>query len=282
MKWEGANPTGSLKDRMALSMVEGAERRGDLQPEGRVVDYTGGSTGSSLAMVCAAKGYRAHFVSSDAFAEEKLRTMRAFGATVELIPSIDRKITPELIQAALDRVRELAAQPRTFWTDQFNNPDNRSGYHGMGEEILEALDGRVDTFIQGVGTGGSFSGVSEVLKKRDSSVECIAVEPANSRALSSSGPFGGHRLEGMGAGFKPSLFRQDLADEIVPVSDELAMEIARKLARAEGVFGGISSGANVSVALERARRMRPDQNVVTIICDSGLKYLQDDLFSGCA
>ena len=280
VKWEGANPTGSLKDRMALSMVEGAERRGDLQPGGRVVDYTGGSTGSSLAMVCAAKGYRAHFVSSDAFAEEKLQTMRAFGATVELIPSVNRRITPELIQAALDRVDELAAQPQTFRTDQFNNPDNRSGYHAMGEEILNALDGQVDTFIQGVGTGGCFSGVSEVLKERDSSVECIAIEPENSRALSSSGPFGGHRLEGMGAGFKPSLFREELADEIVPVSDACAMETARELARAEGIFGGISSGANVSVALERARKMRPDQNVVTVICDSGLKYLQGDLFGG--
>ena len=170
----------------------------------------------------------------------------------------------------------------TFWTDQFNNPDNRAGYHAMGEEILDALDGRVDTFIQGVGTGGCFSGVSEVLKKRVSNVECIAIEPANSRALSSSGPFGGHRLEGMGAGFKPSLFRDELADDIVPVSDELAMETARKLARVEGVLGGISSGANVSVALERARQMRPDQNVVTVICDSGLKYLQGDLFSGRA
>ena len=208
--------------------------------------------------------------------------MRAFGATVELIPSVNRSITPELIRAALDRVDELAAQPQTFRTDQFNNPDNRSGYHAMGEEILDAIDGQVDTFIQGVGTGGCFSGVSEILKRRDANVECIAIEPANSRALSSSGPFGGHRLEGMGAGFKPSLFREDLADKIVPVSDECAMETARELARAEGIFGGISSGSNVSVALECARKMRPDQNVVTVICDSGLKYLQGDLFGGSA
>ena len=136
VKWEGANPTGSMKDRMALAMIEGAERRGQLRPGDTVVDYTGGSTGSSLAMVCAARGYRAHFVSSDAFAEEKLQTMRAFGATVEVIPSIDRKVTPELVAAALERVQELAAASHTFWTDQFNNPDNRSGYHQMAEEIL--------------------------------------------------------------------------------------------------------------------------------------------------
>src|SRR3970282_1348585 len=132
-KVEGANPTGSMKDRMALSMIEGAERRGELKPGWRVVEYTGGSTGSSLAFVCAAKGYRSHFVSSDAFAEEKLRTMRAFGATVEIIPSEDRKITEERVAAIVARARELAAEPETFWTDQFNNPDNRAGDHGLAE-----------------------------------------------------------------------------------------------------------------------------------------------------
>jgi cysteine synthase A len=278
VKWEGANPTGSMKDRMALSMIEGAEARGALRPGGRVVDYTGGSTGSSLAMVCAAKGYKAHFVSSDAFAEEKLQTMRAFGAVVELIPSVNRKVTPELIQAGLRRVRELVQEPDTFWTDQFNNPDNRAGYGPMAREVLEALDGRLDEFVMGVGTGGCFSGNAEVYKREVPGVRCVAIEPANSRALSGQGPYGGHRLEGMGAGFVPAICRLDLADEIVAVSDEDALAMGRRLAREEGVFGGITSGANVWVALRRAKELGPGHRVVTVICDSGLKYLQGELY----
>src|SRR5262245_55295343 len=201
VKLEGANPTGSMKDRMALSMIEGAERRGALKPGGTVVDYTGGSTGSSLAMVCAAKGYRAHFVSSDAFAEEKLQTMRSFGATVEIHPSVNRKVTPEIIQKMVARARELGARPNTFWTDQFNNPDNRSAYHAMAREILTALDGRLDAFVMAVGTGGCFSGSAEVLKERVPGVRCVAVEPAASPALSRRGPLGGHRIGGIGDGF---------------------------------------------------------------------------------
>ena len=278
VKWEGANPTGSMKDRMALAMIEGAEQRGQLRPGGTVVDYTGGSTGSSLAMICAAKGYKAHFVSSDAFAEEKLQTMRAFGATVEVIPSVDRKVTPELIAAALARVQELATQPNTFWTDQFNNPDNRSGYHQMAEEILYTLDGKVDEFIMGVGTGGCFSGNADVLKAQTPDTRCLALEPENSRALSGQGPLGGHRLEGMGAGFVPSICKLDLADEIIAVSDENAYQTARQLAEVEGIFGGITSGANVWAALQRARQLGPGHRVVTVIVDSGLKYLQGDLF----
>jgi cysteine synthase A len=278
VKWEGANPTGSMKDRMALSMIEGAEARGALRPGGRVVDYTGGSTGSSLAMVCAAKGYRARFVSSDAFAEEKLQTMRAFGAEVEVIPSVNRKVTPELIQAGLKRVAELVAEPDTYWTDQFNNPDNRSGYAPMAREVLKALDGRLDAFVMGVGTGGCFSGNAEVYKQQVPGVHCIAIEPATSRALSGQGPYGGHRLEGMGAGFVPSICRLDLADEIVAVTDEDALATGRRLAREEGIFGGITSGANVWAALQCARRLGPGHRVVTVICDSGLKYLQGELF----
>ena len=278
VKWEGANPTGSMKDRMAFAMIEGAERRGELQPRGTVVDYTGGSTGSSLAMVCAARGYQAHFVSSDAFAEEKLQTMRSFGATVEVIPSVDRQVTPELIAAALDRVQELAAAPNTVWTDQFNNPDNRMGYYPMAEEILQQLGGRVDEFIMGVGTGGCFSGNAEVLKDRVPGVRCLALEPENSRALSGTGPLGGHRLEGMGAGFVPSICRLDLADEIIAVSDDQAYHTARQLAEVEGMFGGITSGANVWVALQRAQQLGPGHRVVTVIVDSGLKYLQGNLF----
>ncbi|MFQ5527046.1 MAG: PLP-dependent cysteine synthase family protein [Thermoanaerobaculia bacterium] len=278
VKWEGANPTGSMKDRMALSMVEGAERRGDIAAGGRIVEYTGGSTGSSLAMVCATKGYEAHFASADCFAEEKIQTMRAFGATVEMFESADGKVTAELIQTMIARAAELAAEPNTFWTDQFNNVDNRAGYHPMGHEIADALDDEIDVFIQGVGTGGCFSGNAEILKELCPGITCVAIEPATSRALTQPGPYGGHRLEGMGAGFKPAIYREDLADEVVAVTDERAYEMARKLAEVEGIFGGISSGSNVSAALDFARRLGAGNRVVTVVCDSGLKYLQGDLF----
>jgi cysteine synthase A len=278
VKWEGANPSGSMKDRMALSMIEGAERDGLLKPGGTVVDYTGGSTGSSLAMVCAQRGYGAHFVSSDAFAEEKLQTMRAFGAKVEIHPSVDHKVTKELIAAMIERVRELARDPAMCWTDQFNNVNNRRGYYPMAEEILDALDGRVDEFVMGVGTGGCFSGNAEVLKERVPGVRCVATEPATSRALSGQGCLGGHRLEGMGAGFVPSICRLDLADEIISLTDEDAYETARQLALREGIFGGITSGGNVWAALQRARQLGPGHRVVTVIVDSGLKYLQGDLY----
>ncbi len=278
VKMESANPTGSMKDRMALSMVEGAERRGELKEGGRVVDYTGGSTGSSLAFVCASKGYRAHFESSDAFSEEKIRTMRAFGATVAVTKAVDRKVTKELIQGLIARVRELAKEPGTFWTDQFNNVDNRSAYHAMADETLEALDGRVDAFVAGVGTGGCLSGNAEVLKERAPGVRVVAVEPMTSRPIAGLAPTGGHRLEGMGAGFLPGILRKDLIDEAAPVSDADAYATARRLAREEGIFGGISCGANVCVALDVARRLGPGKRVVTVIVDSGLKYLAGDLF----
>lgn len=279
VKWEGANPTGSMKDRMALSMIAGAEARGAIKPGDRVVEYTGGSTGSSLAMICAAKGYRAHFVTSDAFAEEKIRTMRAFGAEVEVFPSVNRKVTPELIQTLLRRVAVLVREPGTFATDQFNNPDNRAGYAGMAREILAALEGRFDAFVMGVGTGGCFSGTAEVFRREAPDVRCIAWEPATSRALSGQGPYGGHRIEGTGAGFVPSICRLDLATEILAVTDADAIETARRLAREDGVFGGISSGANVWAAREVARRLGPGRRVVTVIVDSGLKYLGGDLYA---
>jgi cysteine synthase A len=278
VKRESANPTGSMKDRMALSMILGAEVRGDLKPGGRVVDYTGGSTGSSLAMVCAARGYHAHFVSSDAFSDEKLQTMRAFGAMLDVIPSVNRKVTPELIQAGLARVAELIKEPNTFWTNQFNNTDNRNGYAGMAREVIDALDGQFDEFIMGVGTGGCFSGNAEAFKRDVSGVRCIAIEPATSRALSGIGPYGGHRLEGIGTGFVPGICRLDLADAIAPVTDDDARATARRLAREEGIFGGTTSGANVFVALQRAKALGPGRRIVTVICDSGLKYLQGGLF----
>jgi cysteine synthase A len=277
VKWEGANPTGSMKDRMALSMIEGAEKRGQLKRGGRIVEYTGGSTGSSLAMVCAAKGYGAHMVSSDAFSEEKLMTMRAFGATVEIIPSKDRKITSDLMQALISRAGEMAKELNTFCTDQFNNLDNRFAYHGMAEEILRDTDGEVNAFVISVGTGACFSGISEVLKERLTKVQCVAVEPAAHRNLS-GGNMGGHHIEGIGIGFIPSIMRMDHVDDIVAVSDEGAFETTRALAKKEGIFGGISSGANVFAAIQIAKKLGKGQKVVTVVVDSGLKYLQQDLF----
>jgi len=278
VKYEGANPTGSMKDRMALSMIEGAESRGELKPGGTVVEYTGGSTGSSLAMVCANKGYRALFVSSDAFAKEKLQTMRAFGAELEIIPSGNGSITAKLINDLVERARELSKEPNTFWTDQFNNIDNRNAYHYMAEEIIDVLGRDIDEFIMSVGTGGSFSGNAEVFKRELPGIRCIAIEPLHVRALSGGDISGSHRLEGIGTGFVPAICRLDLADEIGAVSDEDAYATARKLARLEGIFGGITSGANVWAAIQRARIIGPGKKVVTIIVDSGLKYLSGDLY----
>ncbi|MBT8350742.1 MAG: cysteine synthase family protein [Deltaproteobacteria bacterium] len=278
VKLESSNRTGSMKDRMALSMIEAAENRGDLRPGGTVIEYTGGSTGSSLAMVCSVKGYSAHFVSSDAFSEEKIQTMRAFGANVEIIPSENGNITVELIKTMEGRIEELNENDNTFWIDQFNNVDNKKGYHSMAYEILSELDQHVDEFIAGVGTGGCFSGNSEILKEEIPNIKCIATEPFYVRALSGGYMGGGHKLEGMGIGFVPSICRLDLADEIIPVKDEDAYNMCRKLAVQEGIFGGATSGANVWAAIQRARVIGPGKRIVTVICDSGLKYLKGDIY----
>ena len=277
VKFEAANPTGSMKDRMALSMIEGAERRGELKPGGTVVEYTGGSTGSSLAMVCAVKGYRTRFVSSDAFSEEKLQTMRAFGAEVEIIPSEDGKITAKLIDDMIARAGELSKAPNTFWTDQVNNVDNRNAYHRMAREILDEL-GSIDEFIMGVGGGACFSGNSEIFKEETPYIRCIAVEPYNVRFLSGGDTSGKHKLEGIGLGFIPSICRTDLIDEVIAVKDEDAIDTARLLAKTEGIFGGTTSGANVWAAIQRARQIGAGKKIVTIIVDSGLKYLNGDLY----
>jgi cysteine synthase A len=278
VKYEGANPTGSMKDRMALAMIEGAERRGQLKPGGKVVEYTGGSTGSSLAMVCATKGYRAHFVSSDAFSQEKLQTMRAFGAELELFPSEGGKITAKLIDAMIVRARELSGEPNVFWTDQFKNVDNRNAYHTMAREVIAVLGTDIAEFLQGVGTGGCWSGNAEVFKEEVPGIRCIPIEPAGVRALSGGDISGTHRLEGIGTGFIPAICRLDLADEIIAVTDADAYATARRLAREEGIFGGITSGANVWAAMQRARAIGAGKKIVTIVCDSGLKYLNGDLY----
>ncbi len=278
VKYEGGNPTGSMKDRMALSMIEGAERRGELKRGGKVVEYTGGSTGSSLAMVCARKGYQAHFVSSDAFAEEKLRTMEAFGAHLELIPSENGMLTAQLIDDMIARVRTLAKEENTFWTDQVNNVDNRNAYHQMAREIRNDLGNDIDEFITGVGGGGCFSGNAEVFKEKIPSIRCIAIEPDTVRNISGGDTSGKHRLEGIGLSFVPSIFRADLVDDVIQVTDQDAYDTARRLAREEGIFGGITSGANVWAAIQRSRTIGKDKNIVTVVIDSGLRYLSGDLY----
>lgn len=278
VKFEGANPTGSMKDRMALSMIEGAERRGELKAGGKVVEYTGGSTGSSLAMVCAQKGYKAHFISSDGFAKEKIQTMRAFGATVELIPAENGKLTANVIDRMIARAKELMTEPNVFWPDQVNNPDNKLGYHPMAHEILNELGNSIDEFVMASGGGGCISGNSEVMKEHVPYLKTVAVEPYYVRNVSGGDTTGKHRLEGIGLSFTPSILRKDLIDSVIPVKDEDAYFIANELARKEGILGGITSGANVWAALQRAKELGPGKKVVTVIIDSGLRYLNGDLF----
>ena len=279
VKFEGANPTGSMKDRMALSMVEGAEKRGELGPGIKVVEYTGGSTGSSLSMICATRGYEAYFVSSDGFSEEKLKTMRAFGATVEIIPAKNGVLTAQVIDDMIARTRELIGAPKTFWPDQIHNIDNKLGYHSMGKEIVRDLDFNVAEFVSVVGTGGCISGNAEILKERIPDIKIFAVEPYYVRNISGGDTGGKHRLEGIGLSFTPSILRKDLIeDEVIAVKDEDAYRTAKELAGKEGIFGGITSGANVWAALQRAREIGPGKNIVTVIIDTGLKYLNDDLY----
>jgi cysteine synthase len=276
VKLEAANPTGSYKDRMALAMIEGAERSGRLRPGQPVVEYTGGSTGSSLAFVCAVKGYPLFIVTSDAFAEEKRRTMEAFGARVEVIPSPDG-ITPDLIPRMRARAAERVAEIGGYPTDQFANTDMVDGYRAMGTEIAEQVPGPIDALCLYVGTAGCFLGVSQALRTVHPSVERIAVEPAESAVLS-GGRAGTHRIEGGGAGFRPDLLGTDDVDSVIAVSTEEAFAMARRAAREEGVFSGPSTGANLVAALRTARRLGPGHRVVTAQVDSGLKYLAGAVF----
>lgn len=278
VKFEGANLTGSMKDRMALSMIEGAESKGLLRKGMKVVEYTGGSTGTSLAMVCAKKGYKAHFVSSNGFAREKLQTMEAFGASIEIIHAENNTLTAEVINRMIARARELAQEPDTFWPDQINNPDNKLGYHDMAYEIIDEIGQEIDEFVMAVGGGGCISGNSEVLKDKIPSLKTIGVEPFFLRNISGGDTSGKHKLEGIGLSFIPSILRKDLIDDVIPVRDKDAYETANELARKEGIFGGITSGANVWAALQRAKELGPGKKIVTVIIDSGLKYLQGELY----
>lgn len=277
VKVEGHNPTGSMKDRMALAVIDRATASGRLKPGGRVVEYTGGSTGTSLAFVCAAQGYAVSVVTSDAFSQEKRDHMRALGAEVIEIKSEDGRTTKELIQRMIARATELASAPGAYFVDQFNNPDAATGYASLAEEFLRQVGGQVDAFVQAVGTAQCIVGVARVLRRRSPNARIIAVEPAES-AVMSGGRSGPHKIEGVGAGFVPPMWDKSLIDGVEQVSTSEAMDMARRLAREEALFAGTSSGANVVVALREAKRLGPGGTVVTLLCDSGLKYLSSDLY----
>jgi cysteine synthase A len=276
VKLEYFNPTGSYKDRMALAMIEGAERRGALRPGMRVVEYTGGSTGSSLAMVCAMKGYAFHPLSSDAFAAEKLDTMRAFGADLEIVPSDGGKVTPALFDRFKARIAELTKDPNTFWTNQFNNEDALEGYAGIGRELLEQVE-RIDAFVGAVGTAGMLVGVSTALKKAGVGARIVALEPSTSPLLT-AGKAGPHRVEGTAAGFRPPHLVDGSYDEARAIDEEEARAMARRAAKEEGIFAGTSSGLNLVGALQLARELGPGKVVATVAVDTGLKYLAGDLY----
>jgi cysteine synthase A len=275
LEWE--NPTGSVKDRMAQAVISRAEEDGRLKPGYTVIEYTGGSTGASLAWVCAAKGYPMHIVSSDAFSPEKLDQMRAFGAELTLVPSEGGLTTKKLILDMIEAARRLSLEPNTFWTDQLNNHDSIAGYYSLGEEIWSQTDGEVDAFVHSVGTAASSRGVATVLKRHKPSVKIVIVEPAESSVLLGGQP-GPHKIEGVGIGYTPPLWEPSLVDDILAIRTEEAKEMARRLAREEGLFAGTSSGANVLAAIQVGERLGSQAKVVTLMVDSGLKYLNTDVY----
>lgn len=275
LEWE--NPTGSMKDRMAQAVILRGEEDGRLKPGGTVIEYTGGSTGASLALVCAAKGYRIKIVSSDAFSREKLDQMAAFGAELTLVRSEDGLTTKKLILDMIQTARELSKEPNTYWTDQLNNHDTIAGYYSLGEEIWNQTDGKVDAFIHSVGTAASSRGVATVLKRYKPTLKTVCVEPAESAVLSGGQP-GPHKIEGVGIGYTPPLWDPSLIDEIIAVKTEDAKTMARRIAREEGLFAGTSSGANLIAAIQIGQRLGPEATVVTLMVDSGLKYLGTDVY----
>ena len=276
LEWE--NPTGSVKDRMALAVISRAEADGRLRPGDTVVEYTGGSTGASLALVCAAKRYRVRIVSSDAFSREKLDQMAALGAELTIVPSEGGRTTKKLILDMIEAARMLSRDPNTYWTDQLNNRDSIAGYFPLGEEIWTQTSGRVDAFVHCVGTGASSRGVATVLKRHEPAVQVTAVEPGESSVLLGGEP-GPHKIEGVGIGYTPPLWDPSLIDTVVAVATEDAKEMARRLAREEGLFAGTSSGANVIAAVQVGMKLGPGATVVTLMADSGLKYLNTDVYA---
>lgn len=276
-KLEWANPTGSMKDRMAVAAIQHAEADGRLEPGGTVVEYTAGTTGVSLALVCAAKGYGLEIVFSDAFSDEKRRTMQAFGAHITDIPSDQRKINEALIKAMISAAAEVSRRPGHWYCDQLNNHDAIEGYLPLGEELWEQTGGRIDAFVHSVSTAHSIHGVTRSLWKHRKQVHIVAVEPEESAVLSGK-PSGSHKIEGIGIGFIPPLWQPELVNEIQTVTTSDAKQMARRLAREEGIFAGASTGANVVAAIRVAQRLGPSATVATIVVDSGVRYLSTDIF----
>ncbi len=272
LKLENENPTGSMKDRMALAMIEAAEADGRLVADGSVVEYTGGSTGVSLSLVCAVKGYPLHIVTSDAFAREKLEHMKSLGARLQIVPSESGRMTEKLTRDMIEAARIIAEETGSFWTDQLNNRDQLKAYHAMAEEIWRQTEGRIDGFVQSVGTAASLRGTGEALRRHNERIRIVAVEPAESPVLS-GGRTGAHKIDGIGAGFIVPLWQADIADRIEQVSTKDAKAMTMRLAREEGIFAGTSTGANVIAALRLTEGLGPDATVVTIMCDTGMKYL---------
>lgn len=275
LEWE--NPTGSMKDRMAEAVISRAEEDGRLKPGYTVIEYTGGSTGASLALVCGAKGYKIHIVSSDAFSQEKLDQMRALGAELTMVPSEGGKTTKKLILDMIETARRMSQEPETYWTDQLKNQDSIAGYYGLGEEIWSQTEGRVDAFVHSVGTAASIRGAATVLRRHKPAIRVAAVEPAESSVLLGGQP-GPHKIEGIGIGYTPPLWDPSVVDEIIPIKTEDAKEMTRRLAREEGLLAGPSSGANVLAAIQVAQRLGPGKQVVTLAVDSGLKYMHTDVY----
>jgi cysteine synthase A len=273
LKLESENPTGSMKDRAALAMIEAAEADGRLPPRQAVVEYTGGSTGVSLSLVCAVKGHPLHIVTSDAFAREKLDHMRLLGAALQVVRSDAGRMTGRLTRDMIEAARAVADSTGSFWTDQLNNRDQLPAYHLMAEEIWTQTGGRVDAFVQSVGTAASLRGVSEGLRRYGRPVTVVAVEPDESPVLSGGAP-GAHKIDGVGAGFVVPLWQQGVADHVERVSTAAATAMAWRLAREEGLFAGTSTGANVIAAERAAERLPPGSTIVTIMCDTGMKYLR--------
>ncbi|MBM3547739.1 MAG: cysteine synthase family protein [Alphaproteobacteria bacterium] len=273
VKCENENPTGSMKDRMALAMIEAAEADGRLKPGGAVVEYTGGSTGVSLALVSAVKRYKLDIVSSNAFAREKLDHMRILGAALHVVKSESGRMTAELTHAMIERARVIREETGAFWTDQLKNADQLAAYRAMAEEIWTQTGGRIDGYVQAVGSAASFRGTAERLRERNDKIRLVAVEPAESPVLSGGKP-GAHKIDGIGAGFVVPLWKDGVADRIEPVATEEAKAMALRLAREEGLFAGTSTGANLVAALKLAAQLGPGSTIVTLMCDTGMKYLR--------
>jgi len=263
---------------MALAMIEGAEARGALRPGMRVIEFTGGSTGSSLAMVCAAKGYRFVVLSSDAFAPEKLLTMEAFGAELRMVPSDGGAVTPALFERFRKEIAVLASEPDTFWTDQFRNQDAVNGYMGIGHELMRQTGGAIDVFCGAVGTGGMLRGVARALREAGSRARIVALEPSSSPALT-EGRGGAHHVEGIGTGSIPPHMQDRPYDEARAIDEADARAMAKRLAREEGLLVGTSSALNIVAAVRIARELGPGKTVATVVVDTGLKYLAGDLFA---